>query len=100
MPVVVAGVQMEPVMMDRAANLAAMERELHRAAEAGASLVVFPEAAVTGYCFRSKEEATPFAEEVPGESVERLAEVCRRLAVWTIYGTLERSGAHIYNAAV
>ena len=100
MSIVVAGIQMEPVMMDRAANLDAMERELRRAAAAGAGLVIFPEAAVTGYCFRSKAEAVPIAEEIPGESVERLGAVCRELGVHAVYGTLERSDDHIYNAAV
>lgn len=48
-PVVVAVVQRPPVLLDRAATLTAAVEHLHEAADAGARLVVFPEAFVPGY---------------------------------------------------
>jgi predicted amidohydrolase len=77
-----------------------MESHLERIAAQGAKLAVFPEAMVTGYCFDSVAEAMPYAEPVPGESVDRLAPLCRRLDMAAVYGTLEREGDLIYNVAM
>ena len=61
---------------------------------------MYPECAITGYCFESLEEALPYGESVPGESVAAMAERCRRHGVSVVYGTLERAGDKLYNAAV
>ena len=53
----IAGVQMDIAIKDCAANLAAMEKALRVTTSQGARLTVFPECAVTGYCFDSLEEA-------------------------------------------
>ena len=42
-----------------------MLEHLEKAARTGAKIVVFPECALTGYCFTSREEAWPLAETVP-----------------------------------
>jgi predicted amidohydrolase len=76
-----------------------MRRRLHEAAGQGARLVIFPECALTGYCFESRQEAWPCAEPVPGPSTQALAEDCRRLNVWVIAGLLERGGEQaVFNA--
>jgi predicted amidohydrolase len=69
------------------------------AARAGAKLVVFPEAAITGYVFRSLEEAMPVAETIPGPSTDALAEACRKLKVHVAVGLLEKDGDRVYNAS-
>lgn len=86
----IAGVQMNCRLADKAQNLHVMQARLREAAEHGARLVIFPECALTGYAFESKEEAWPLAEPIPGPSTELLAALCRRLGVWVIYGMLER----------
>jgi predicted amidohydrolase len=96
----VAAVQMEPKLMDRQGNLSAVEAGMRRTAEGGAKLAIFPEVAITGYCFESLAEAMPYAEAVPGETVERLQPLCRELDQCVIVGTLERAGDKLFNAAL
>lgn len=86
---------------EKAANLAVIRERLRTAHAQGARLVVFPECALTGYCFASKDEAWPYAETVPGPSTELLARDCRELDVWAVVGLLEarpNDGA-LFNAA-
>lgn len=96
----VAGVQMDPKLADLAGNLAHCLERLDTAAEAGAQLVVFPEAALSGYVFGSMEEAIPVTESIPGPSTDALAAACRRLDVHTAVGLLEKDGDDYYNASV
>jgi predicted amidohydrolase len=81
-------------------NLARIVDRLREAARHGASLTAFPECALPGYCFDSLDEAQPFAESIPGPSVERLAKACRELSVFAICGLLESEADRLYNAAV
>jgi len=95
----IAGVQMESRLADTAANLTRCLEMLGVAVAEGAQLVVFPETALSGYMFGSLEEAVPSAETIPGPSTERIAERCRELGVYTVFGLLERDGDACYNAA-
>lgn len=92
--------QTAPKLLDKKANLAECLRILGTAAENGAKLVVFPECALTGYCFSSLEEAMPVIETVPGPSTERLAAECRSAGVYAVVGLLERDGTQCYNTTV
>ena len=69
----VAAVQMDIKILEKAKNLEKILAGLESAARAGAGIVVFPECALTGYCFTGMEEADPVAEPVPGPSSEELA---------------------------
>src|SRR5216683_1303506 len=86
----ITGVQMNCHLGDKHRNLDLIHAKLRAAAEQGARLVIFPECALTGYAFESKEEAWPHAEPVPGPSTETLAALCRKLGIWAIFGLLER----------
>ena len=94
-----AGVQMTPKLMDIEANLSRITDALERAVAKQARLVVFPECALTGYCFESLQEAMPYAETIPGPSTNRLAEACRGKEVHLVLGMLEKDGDRYYNAA-
>ena len=96
----IAGVQMNVAFADKQANLKRIIKFAEAAAIDGARLVVFPECAVTGYCFESREEALPYAETVPGPTCEQLTEICRRFEVSVVVGLLERDGDRLFNAAV
>lgn len=96
----VAGVQMDVQFGEVDANLARMETHLRTAAEQGAKLVVFPECALTGYCFESLEEALPHAQAVPGPATEQFAAWCAELQVFAVFGMLEREQDHLFNCAV
>jgi predicted amidohydrolase len=95
----VAAVQMDVRIADKDHNLHRIAEYLEKAARAGARLAIFPECALTGYCFSSREEAWPHAEAVPGPSTEAIAEVARRSGCSAVVGMLERAGDQLYNAA-
>ncbi len=96
----IAGVQMDCRIGDKAHNLSVMCARLREAAALGARLVIFPECALSGYCFESREEAVPFAETIPGPASEALACDCRELGVWAAFGLLELDlvDAALYNS--
>lgn len=94
----IAAVQMEPRFGDVAGNLRKIRDLLDRAASDGARLIVFPECALTGYCFHSREEALECAETAPGKSLTELAIDCAMRKVYAVVGFLERDGQRLYNA--
>jgi predicted amidohydrolase len=95
-----AAVQMDVEILAKEHNLNQILRRLREAAAAGAQLAVFPECALTGYCYTSKKEAEPEAEEVPGPSTERIQAAVRELDCTAVVGLLERAGDVIYNSAI
>jgi len=95
----VAAVQIDIKILEKDQNLAKVLAHLEAAARAGARIVVFPECALSGYCFSSREEAWPVAETVPGPSTDAIAAAARRLDVTAVVGMLEREGERIYNSA-
>ena len=95
----VAAVQMDIKILDRAGNLEKILSRLQQAASAGAKLAIFPECALSGYCFVSREEAAPVAEEVPGPSTEKILAAAKALDCTVVVGLLERVGDRIFNAA-
>jgi 5-aminopentanamidase len=96
----IAAVQMDCKFADRAYNLEAMILRLRETADQGARLTVFPECALTGYCYDSKDEAWPHAESIPGPGTLALAAECQRLGIWAVAGMLETSGDDLFNTAV
>lgn len=96
----VAGVQMEPKIKEKEKNLDRCLELIERTAKKGARLIVFPECALTGYCFDSREEALPLAEPIPGSSTKKLLTTCVELNVYVVIGLLESDGDKCYNTAV
>lgn len=96
----VAAVQMEPRLGEVPRNRSVILERLRTAAGQGARLVVFPECALTGYGFPSRDEALEFAEEEDGESSRLVASACRDLGVFAVFGLLERDGDRLFNACV
>lgn len=96
----IAAVQTDCRLADVSHNLARIQEKIAAASAGGARLAVFPECALSGYCYESKEEAWPVAETVPGPSTLAVAETCRRLGVWAVFGLLECDGrGNLFNAA-
>ncbi len=98
-PIRVAAVQMEPRIGEVDANLKAILRRFREATAAGARLVVFPECALTGYGFESRDEAMSHAEPIPGPSTRELAAACAEAGAFAVLGLLERDGDGLYNVA-
>ena len=95
-----AAVQMEPELMAPETNLNNIIYQIQIAAKKGSQLIVFPECALTGYVFTSREKAMPFMERIPGPSTEELSKYCRQLNVHIIVGLLEIDDNQCFNAAV
>jgi predicted amidohydrolase len=98
--ITIALAQIDIAFADKERNLAKMLELLAQVAQDGAKLVVFPEAALTGYCFDSLSEALPHSEPIPGPSTKRMTEACKRLGTFVIYGLLETGGGRLFNACV
>lgn len=96
----IAGLQMDPKILEKERNLARCLELIELTAREGARLIVLPECALTGYCFSSLEEALPVAEPILGSSTEKLMAACRELNVYVIVGLLEKDGDKCYNTAV
>ncbi len=96
----IAGVQIDVSIENVSLNLSRMIDRLREATAAGARLTVFPECALSGYCFGSLEEARPFAQTIPGPATETMRAACAELGCYSIFGMLELDGPKIYNAAV
>lgn len=94
----IAGVQLEPKIFDKEGNTAKALGSLLEAARQGARLIVFPECALTGYCFTSLDEAMPLAEPIPGPSLDPFTAVCQEMDVFSIIGLIEKDGDRYYNA--
>jgi predicted amidohydrolase len=95
----IACVQMDVAIGDIEANRRTIVDRMRAATEAGAQLIIFPECALTGYCFDSLEEAAAFAEPIDGPSSEVLAEACREAGTYAIVGFIEKDGSDFYNSA-
>lgn len=96
----IACVQMDVAIGDVEANRRKIVERMRTAAESAAELVIFPECALTGYCFDSLEEAAPFAEPIDGRSSEAISESCSETGKHAVIGFIEKNGSDFYNAAM
>ncbi len=96
----IAAVQMDPLLMSKRENLDKILLSTKSAASRGANLIVFPECALTGYVFNSREEAIPYMETIPGPSTDELVKCCRETGAYAVVGLLEIDGNRCYNAAI
>ena len=95
-----ASCQIDVSLGDVKGNLEKILRFSSEAAGAGAKIIVFPEASLSGYGFESLDEAMPFAQAVDGPATKQVAEVCRDQDVHVIFGILEKDGDRIFNTAL
>jgi predicted amidohydrolase len=96
----IACVQTDVAIGNVAVNLEQITRRIREAATQGAQLVIFPECALTGYCFESLAEAAPFAEPLDGPSAQAISAACRETGVHAVVGFIERQSDRYYNAAM
>lgn len=94
----IAAVQMDFTLADVPGNLNRMLAKIRETRAAGADLAIFPECALTGYCFDNMYEARPYAETIPGPSVDQMISACRELGGYVVFGMLERDGQRVFNA--
>jgi predicted amidohydrolase len=96
----VAAVQIEPKLGRLAANLESIRERLAEAAAAEARLVVFPECALSGYGFSSREEGLAHAVTIDSDPVQQVVAACARHECFCVFGMLERAGHRLFNACV
>ena len=97
----IAGVQHDIKIGDVEGNLNSIERWFKEARSNKAEIVVFPECAVTGYCFDSLEEARNYAENIPGDATSRMQSMCVEFGGYIVAGMLEIAPkGGVYNALV
>lgn len=96
----IACVQMDVEIGNVAANREKIIERIRQSSGQGAHLVIFPECALTGYCFESFEEAAQFAETLDGPSSEAIADVCRESGAYAVIGFIEKDERSFYNAAM
>jgi predicted amidohydrolase len=94
----VAAVQFEPKLGEVRKNLERIIEQLAKAAEAGAILVVFPECALSGYGFGSREEGLRHAVAIDSGEVRAVVAASATHRCYCIFGFLERAGSRLYNA--
>ncbi len=108
----VAVVQASSVVFDRERTLEKLDRLAAEAARAGAQLVLFPEAFVSGYprgldfgavvgsrSDQGREDFRRYWEssvDVPGPAVDHIARTARRNAIHLVAGIIERDGGTLY----
>lgn len=98
--ITVAAMQMNPRLGQVQENRACILAGLGQAAALGAHLIVFPEAALSGYCFATLDEARAAAEPLDGPSVQAFVQTCRQYNVYAVIGMLQTAGDKLYNAAL
>jgi predicted amidohydrolase len=99
--VTVACVQLAPVMGDAARSAANIGAAVRRAAAGGATVVVLPELANTGYMFTGIDELTAAAEPLDGPYLTQLAELASTLDLVIVSGLAELGeSGDIHNSAV
>jgi predicted amidohydrolase len=86
---------------DLNANLDRIEQMMADAAGRGSSLVLLPEAVLTGL-INNDDPAhdLPLGQPIPGPGTERLAASARQHKLWIGLGLLERDGDCLYDSAV
>lgn len=97
----VACIQMEPHVGEKSANIRHSLDLINQAADVGATLMVLPELANSGYVFETRQEAFGLSEPVPGgETYKAWAEVAARRQLHIVAGICERDGEVLYNSSV
>lgn len=85
----VAALQLVAARGDTQANLDAIEELGAAAARGGATVVVAPEMAVTGYCWPDEDEVRALAQPLDGPAVRRLTRLAGSTGAWFVVGLPE-----------
>ncbi|HEY7464434.1 MAG TPA: carbon-nitrogen hydrolase family protein [Candidatus Limnocylindria bacterium] len=96
----VAACQIDPKIGEVDANLERIATAVAEAAAGGATFIVLPEAAVTGYAFSSLAEALPVARQAESSAEGVLAGLSQTHRVTIVCGSLEANGDEVFNVAM
>lgn len=97
--IILASAQFDPHIFDTAYNLEKVLSLTKKAKEdLGCDLIVFPEAALTGYCMRDAEETEKAAISKNGTEISALKTLSKKLTVSILVGAIEKDGEKLYNS--
>lgn len=85
---------------NKAENIRRIEKAAVKARKQRADLVIFPELSVTGYVL--KDQVYELAEQVPGESTQKIERIARKTETYIVFGIpelSERTQATLHNTA-
>jgi len=89
------------VTLDMSSNMETIKTALNKAANHGADLVLFPEAALTGLINNDDpSHDLPLGQAIPGPATDILGGLCSERGVWLAIGLLERDENRLYDSAV
>jgi len=94
----VAVAQIDGTLGNIPANLAKIETQTAKAAQAGAKLVIFPELATTGYFISDRIEE--LAEPIPGPTTAALTNIAKEHDIWLVTGMAEKGDGEYFNTSV
>lgn len=88
-PFTVAAVEFNPEIFEFERNLERACAVIEEAAQAGARLIVMPEAALSGYIYRDLEQFLPYMDTVPGRGTAAIERVTREHGCYVAVGIAE-----------
>lgn len=92
--------QIDIALNDKSSNLNKCEKWIQQAQQAGVEILVFPECTLTGYVYKSREEAMQVAETVPGDLSANVIKLCAKYQITVVLGLLEKDQGVLYNTAL
>jgi predicted amidohydrolase len=93
----IAGFQMQPVVGDIEANLAKIDAAAEEAAAKGATLLIAPELALTGY--GAAEKFPDLATPAHGPVTDRLSKIASQHGLAIVAGFAEKTSENTFNSA-
>ena len=97
---IAAAVQYRPPKGNTDAARAEIAAFAEDACAQGASIVVFPEMASSGYIWGNREDVIPHAEEAEGELFRALSPIAARNSSWIVCGFPELAENGCYNSSL
>jgi predicted amidohydrolase len=98
-PLIACGVQFDCKLANPAHNTTYIcDQIAETSAQSDARLIVFPEAALTGYVYESAAEALASAIRADGPELAEVADVAASAGVWSIVGAIEREDDSVFNS--
>ena len=93
----IACVQFAPAFADISSNVSKVSEFID---SVDAELLIFPEAALSGYCFTNFDEADSVAITQDSGAIADLLDVCRKNSKAAVIGYVERDGNSLFNSAI
>ncbi len=97
---IIAGAQIDVHLKDPNQNLDKMLYLLEKTTKKGATLTVFPECSLNGYCFESQEEVFEQSHTIESQYIQRALATCASLKTHMMFGFLEKSDTNVFNTCL